>query len=68
MSDLEQTMAFSLYAATIPSYQQILGAASGLLGTAEAFFRARNCRETTPKLPQPRAYNWREGARLTRSG
>jgi hypothetical protein len=30
-------MAFSLYAATIPSYQQILGAVSGLLGTAEAF-------------------------------
>src|SRR6266704_4490471 len=31
------TMAFSLYAATIPSYQQVLGAVSGLLGTAEAF-------------------------------
>src|SRR6267142_3314247 len=30
-------MAFSLYAATVPSYQQILGAVSGLLGTAEAF-------------------------------
>jgi hypothetical protein len=30
-------MGFSLYAATIPSYQQILGAVSGLLGTAEAF-------------------------------
>ena len=30
-------MAFSLYAATIPSYQQVLGAVSGLLGTAEAF-------------------------------
>jgi uncharacterized protein len=30
-------MAFSLYAATIPSYQQILGAVSGLLATAEAF-------------------------------
>ena len=30
-------MAFSLYAATIPSYQQILGAVSGLLGTAETF-------------------------------
>ncbi|TLZ18962.1 MAG: DUF1993 domain-containing protein [Gammaproteobacteria bacterium] len=30
-------MAFSLYAATIPSYQQILGAVSGLLITAEAF-------------------------------
>ena len=30
-------MAFSLYAATIPSYQQVLGAVSGLLGTAETF-------------------------------
>jgi uncharacterized protein len=30
-------MAFSLYAATIPSFQQILGAVSGLLGKAEAF-------------------------------
>jgi hypothetical protein len=30
-------MAFTLYAATIPSYQQILGAVAGLLGTAEAF-------------------------------
>src|SRR5580704_1245405 len=30
-------MAFSLYAATIPSYQQILSSVSGLLGTAEAF-------------------------------
>ena len=30
-------MDFSLYAATIPSYQQILGAVSGLLATAEAF-------------------------------
>jgi hypothetical protein len=30
-------MAFSLYAATIPSYQQILGAVSGLLTTAEDF-------------------------------
>src|SRR5882757_3478351 len=30
-------MAFSLYAAMIPSYQQVLGAVSGLLGTAEAF-------------------------------
>ncbi len=30
-------MAFSLYAATIPSYRQILGAVSGLLGKAEAF-------------------------------
>jgi uncharacterized protein len=30
-------MALSLYAATIPSYQQILGAISGLLTTAENF-------------------------------
>src|ERR1700676_4426096 len=30
-------MAFSLYAATIPSYQQILGAVSGLLDAAETF-------------------------------
>jgi len=30
------TLAFSLYAATIPSYQQFLGAVSGLLGTADA--------------------------------
>jgi hypothetical protein len=30
-------MTFSLYAATIPSYQQILGAVSGLLVTAETF-------------------------------
>lgn len=30
-------MAFSLYAATIPSYLQILGSLSGLLTTAEAF-------------------------------
>ncbi len=30
-------MAFSLYAATIPSYQQILASVAGLLGTAEAF-------------------------------
>jgi uncharacterized protein len=30
-------MAFSLYAATVPSYQQILGAVSGLLDKAEAF-------------------------------
>src|SRR5437588_4802692 len=30
-------MGLSLYAATIPSYQQILGAVSGLLGTAEVF-------------------------------
>ena len=30
-------MAISLYAATIPSYQQILAAVAGLLGSAEAF-------------------------------
>jgi hypothetical protein len=30
-------MAFSLYAATIPSYRQILGAVAGLLVKAEAF-------------------------------
>jgi uncharacterized protein len=30
-------MAFSLYTATIPSFQQILGAVSGLLDKAEAF-------------------------------
>jgi hypothetical protein len=30
-------MGFSLYAATVPSYRQILGAVSGLLDKAEAF-------------------------------
>ena len=30
-------MAFSLYAATIPSFQQILGAVHGLLDKAETF-------------------------------
>lgn len=30
-------MAFSLYAATVPSYRQILGGLAGLLGTAQAF-------------------------------
>jgi uncharacterized protein len=30
-------MPISLYAATVPSYLQILGAVSGLLGTAESF-------------------------------
>jgi hypothetical protein len=30
-------MAFSLYAATIPSYRQILGAVAGLVAKAEAF-------------------------------
>ena len=34
-------MAFSLYAATIPSYQQTLGAITGLLASAETF-----CAET----------------------
>ena len=35
-------MAFSLYAATVPSYRQILGAVSGLLGKAEAFCAEKN--------------------------
>ena len=30
-------MAFSLYAATVPSYRQILGAVAGLIDKAEAF-------------------------------
>jgi uncharacterized protein len=34
-------MAFSLYAATVPSYRQILGSVSGLLGTAESFCNER---------------------------
>jgi hypothetical protein len=34
-------MAFSLYAATVPSYRQILGSVSGLLGTAETFCNER---------------------------
>jgi len=34
-------MAVSLYAATIPSYQQILGSVSGLLDKAEAFCAER---------------------------
>jgi uncharacterized protein len=34
-------MAISLYAATIPSYQQVLGAIAGLLSTAEAFCTER---------------------------
>jgi hypothetical protein len=34
-------MALSLYAATVPSYQQILGAISALLGTAETFCAER---------------------------
>ncbi len=34
-------MSFTLYAATIPSYRQILGAVAGLLRTAEAFCTER---------------------------
>ena len=34
-------MAFSLYAAAVPSYRQILGSVSGLLGTAETFCNER---------------------------
>jgi len=34
-------MAFSLYAATVPSYRQILGSVSNLLGTAESFCNER---------------------------
>lgn len=34
-------MAFSLYAATVPAYRQILEAVSGLLGKAEAFCTER---------------------------
>ena len=34
-------MAFSLYAATVPSYRQMLGSVSGLLGTAETFCNER---------------------------
>jgi hypothetical protein len=34
-------MAFSLYAATVPTYRQILGAVSGLLGKAEVFCTER---------------------------
>jgi uncharacterized protein len=41
VNDLEETMGFSLYAATIPTYQQILGAVSGPLGAAEAFCAER---------------------------
>src|SRR6202044_1545361 len=41
-------MAFSLYAATIPSFQQILGAVSGLLDKAEAF-----CAEKGIVPPEP---------------
>jgi uncharacterized protein len=34
-------MTFSLYAATIPSYQQILGSVSGLIDSAEAFCKEK---------------------------
>jgi uncharacterized protein len=34
-------MAVSLYTATVPSYRQILGSVSGLLGTAESFCNER---------------------------
>lgn len=35
-------MAFSLYAATVPSYRQILGGVAGLLRTAERFCAEKN--------------------------
>jgi uncharacterized protein len=35
-------MAFSLYAATVPGYRQILGAVAGLLGKAEQFCAERS--------------------------
>ncbi len=35
-------MAFSLYAATVPGYRQILGSVAGLLGKAEQFCTERN--------------------------
>ena len=38
-------MAFSLYAATVPSYCQILGAVAGLIDKADAFC---NEKELTP--------------------
>lgn len=37
-------MAFSLYSATIPSFQQILASVSGLLDKAEAFCAEKNLR------------------------
>lgn len=45
-------MSFSLYAATIPSYRQILGAVSGLLRTAEAFCTEKGI--SPPELIQAR--------------
>lgn len=35
-------MGFSLYAATVPSYRQILGSVSGLIGKAESFCAEKN--------------------------
>jgi hypothetical protein len=37
ISSMENAMSLSLYAATVPSYQQILEAVAGLLAKAEAF-------------------------------
>jgi hypothetical protein len=45
-------MAFSLYAATIPSFQQILGAVSGLLDKAESFCEEKGI--APPELIQAR--------------
>ena len=45
-------MSFSLYAATVPSYQQILGAVSGLLDKAEAFCTAKSL--APPQIIQAR--------------
>lgn len=45
-------MSFSLYAATIPSYRQILGAVSGLLGKAESFCREKGI--SPPEIIQAR--------------
>lgn len=45
-------MSFSLYAATIPSYRQILGSVWGLLVTAESFCRAKGI--APPEIIQAR--------------
>ena len=45
-------VSFSLYAATVPSYQQILGAVSGLLDKAEAFCTAKSL--APPEIIQAR--------------
>ena len=45
-------MSFSLYTATIPAYQQILGAVSGLLDKADAFCKANSLAQ--PELIQAR--------------